>query len=170
MIVTGNSRVPTLDALRQRCVIDPHTGCWHCRIGMRKGFPTLKVYIDGRPSVMRARRAALLLMGRSIKPAHDVLAVAACVADDCVNPKHARIVTRSRRNRESGRKVTPAVLEAAMRRRKLPDAEVLRLRAGLESIEATTARFGLSRNYVERVVNGKERRTIGAGSVFTYIP
>lgn len=178
--------IRTLEDLRQRCVIDADTGCWHWRLSFSQGSPRVHLQhpaaAGGRLGVaMRGRRAALLLAtGSDLLPGHFAFARACCKADDCVNPAHSRsgnrqqhgewlrktgkvknLLTKSLASRrmwdQRGRKVTPAMRD-----------EIL---ASDEPNQALADRLGVSKFVIYQVRNG--RTHVGAlpgASVFNWRP
>lgn len=84
-----------LEDIRQRCSIDPDTGCWVWKGNMNSsGVPSvnLRAGVIGASNVVTsARRAAWLLSGRRAGPKQAVYRAACCNEPRCVNPQHAGV-------------------------------------------------------------------------------
>ena len=88
--------VRDIESLRQRCVIDDITGCWHWSLSIDKGAPMMHVRLrDGTRKKMRGRRGAAYLSGRDLKPGQVAYACNGCETLDCCNPNHAKVGNRS---------------------------------------------------------------------------
>jgi hypothetical protein len=156
--------IRTLEDLRQRCVIDAETGCWHWRLSFSQGSPRVHLQhpaaAGGRLGVaMRGRRAALLLAtGSDLPPGHFAFARACCKADDCVNPAHSRSGNRQQHGewlRKTG-KVKNLLTKSL---------------ASDEPNQALADRLGVSKFVIYQVRNG--RTHVGAlpgASVFSWRP
>jgi hypothetical protein len=80
-----------LEDLRQRCRIDPDTGCWHWSLAMVQGYP--KVHFVAPDTGARVhhrgpRAAQYLAYGHDLPPGHVAWRLPKCTARDCVNPGH----------------------------------------------------------------------------------
>lgn len=180
----GGRRTPvrTVAWLRARCRVDEATGCWHWRLAVRAdGSPSLCMWVDGRKTAMRGRRAAVFIGTGQLPPkGRRAFPVDECTSVDCVNPAHARIGTVrefGRWARRTARWVGLASKSAGARagwaeRRAFTAAQVLAIRASSESDAALAQRWDVSRATIAGVRSGRTYRDVGVrvASVFEWRP
>ena len=176
--------IRTLDDLRQRCVIDTDTGCWHWRLALSQGAPRVHLAhpcLGPGRHVMRGRRAALLLArGRDLPAGHVAYARLCCASDDCVNPAHCQSGSRDAHGRwlhDSGRvknlitKVRASRAAWAKRGRKITPELRERILASTESTYALARDIGVSQFAVWAVRKGHAHKPhLAQASVFTWRP
>ena len=115
----NSNGIRNLDGLRDRCFVDPDTGCWHWRLSFHQGSPRVHAVLpNDQKIILRGRRAGLVLQRGADLPAGQMAyARLTCTAADCVNPAHATSGTREQHGaylRASGRaNPTPLKLIAA---------------------------------------------------------
>lgn len=90
--------VRCLESLRERCVVDDITGCWHLRsargrdLSKRGGrYQPLKVHVHGRGGLPARRVAWEFTHDRA--PGPDDIVSNVCTSSDCISPKHLRLFT-----------------------------------------------------------------------------
>lgn len=96
--------VQSLDDMRDRCVIDPDTGCWSWGLYKipARGGPVPAVWVpsgvlgEGRLKTT-AIRAAWLFSGRKIRDGHIVWRC--CGNKACINPDHCRSTSKAEHGR-----------------------------------------------------------------------
>jgi hypothetical protein len=175
--------IRTLEDLRQRCVIDAETGCWHWRMAITQGAPRVHLQHpqDGCKVTMRGRRAALLLAtGRDLPRGHSAYARPCCKADDCVNPAHSRTGTRQQHGewlRKTGKVKNLLSKSLASRRmwdqrgRKVTPAMRDEILHSTETWQALADRLGVSKFVIYQVRNGRTHLGVLPGaSVFNWRP
>lgn len=174
--------IRTVEDLRQRCYVDDITGCWHWRMALDDGFPTVHFVTPdtGRHAKMRGRRATLYLArGKDLPRGHGAFAKLCCESKDCVNPDHARSGDRKAHGEYLQRsgivKGLPGKIAAAkarwMGRRKLSAEAVAEIRRGGMSDYRFAEKFGVSQFAVWSARVGRSHKEVpGAGSVFNWRP
>jgi hypothetical protein len=176
--------IRTLEDLRERCVIDADTGCWHWRMAITQGAPRVHLQHpqDGRKVTMRGRRAALLLAtGRDLPRGHTAYARHCCQADDCVNPEHSRSGNRREHGQwltKSGKVKNLLGKRAASRRgwdtrgRKVtPEMRQDILNSTDEPWQALADRLGVSKFVIYQVRKGlTHSAALPGASVFNWRP
>ena len=88
--------VRSVDRLRERCVVDDETGCWHWKFGTSHGRPRLVVSHPAVGEHIRmggARAAWVLANGRDV-PEGQIVRLR-CRSRDCCNPEHTKATTRA---------------------------------------------------------------------------
>lgn len=110
--------IASLEDLRQRCVIDEDSGCWHLRTARGKPLPKGRrhvVWAHGIGHITATRLAWLLAHpGKSLRQGH--VAFRTCCSYDCVAPKHISAASRTTWGSHlaaSGKATTPAKTMAA---------------------------------------------------------
>lgn len=87
----------SVNDMRQRCVIDKRTGCWHLRSAngkpWRKG-QRLNVWMPAAGKTTPARRAMWAFSTGAEAPA-DRIVYLVCDAHDCIKPTHLRCGTKA---------------------------------------------------------------------------
>lgn len=172
--------IRTVECLRKRSRVDECTGCWHWGMACVQGSPKVHYVAPdtGLRIAQRGRRAALHLQRGADLPAKRY-AIAKCDSDDCVNPEHSRVGTRTELGqwlRRSGRVKNLPSKSAASRkgwdgRRKLTPADVVLIRTSTETDQQLAARLGVSAFCVWSARIGKSHRHVMAGaSVFNWLP
>lgn len=156
--------VVDVESLRQRCVIDRRTGCWHLKRshdGAAFAY-TPRLYVPGH-TPGSARRLVWLLAHGTPPPAGMVVTFS-CSSIDCVLPAHLVLRTRA----EALLRIKAArgdALWAAMQRNgcaaykerqrtsssKLTPEAVRAIRASHEATSALAAQHGVSRQSIARV-------------------
>lgn len=153
--------------LMDRCRIDHDTGCWHWSMAFNQGSPRVHVRLpDGSNKVMRGRAAAFYIRTGSFIPQGMCAAPMNCRSADCVNPDHAKLVTRAQHGKllsESGAvKSRPAKVraarETAQKLRKLSPEQIAEILASSESSYALASKFGVSQYAIWRVRDGQSYR------------
>lgn len=164
-----------VEDLRLRSHVDEITGCWHCRIGLRKGISYVCLQLDGRNVKMSGRRAALLLSGVDPKPGQVAFATDTCEGRDCVNPEHARWGDTAARMQWLGRQgvfSTPErcahLARANKHRAKLTDEQRLEVRTSSEQCKVLAERLGVTPSLISQTRNRRSSRP--AISVFGWRP
>ena len=165
--------VRTLDDVRERCVIDPDTGCWHLRMRLSgkpapKGGRTLRLHLFGRGGVSATKAVWELQRGKPLPKGRR--AVRTCDSHDCCNPDHISAMTTSDAQRYIvGRycDMTPARRAALHRmqvkRRRLSLEQLAEIRHSPESSAALARKFGVSTTTVWAVRAGRTYRDAGVG-------
>lgn len=121
--------VRDIATLRERCVIDQDTECWHFRSARGKPMPRDRrhvVHLFGGTVTTTTRAAWLLSRGKA--PAPGLVVYRACESYDCCNPSHLKCGTKLVAQRTAfaaGRFTTPAraaaVRKVSQSQRKLTD-------------------------------------------------
>lgn len=164
--------IRTVEDLRQRCYVDPDTGCWRWRLACEQGAAKVHFVPPDRDVklICKGRRAALWLQrGHDVPAGHVAYRRHTCQHADCVNPAHAAsgtpmewgaerrlgppLVDPLKREQASlaawdkrGRKVTPAMVREI---RTSPDSQaVLAKRLGLSEYCIWDVRVGRSHKHV----------------------
>lgn len=92
-----NGSLASVDDMRQRCVIDKKTGCWHLRSAngkpWRKG-QRVNVWMHTTGKTTPARRA-MWAFSTGAEPPADRIVYLACASHDCVRPEHLRCGTKA---------------------------------------------------------------------------
>lgn len=84
--------ITTIEALRQRCVIDPVTRCWLWQGASTKGQPriyALDLATLDKKVLPGTRAAWMIAHGEAIPPGRIIFRTCGCVG--CVNPVHLRM-------------------------------------------------------------------------------
>lgn len=174
--------IRTVEDIRQRCRMDPETGCWHWGMSMSRGRPRVRfVGPDGQSKSMNGRRAVVTLRdGAYPHPRKCVFEAAGCWSDDCVNPDHSRIGTTREHKRwlmASGKLLLSPSARAAMReaartkRSKLTVQQVLEIRASSELQRVLAERYGVTKSCIGGIKRGVSWSDhIQEASVFTFRP
>jgi len=159
--------IRTVDDVRERCVVDHDTGCWHLR-GGRGGKPMVpgrpqKIWIHGRGCISAPKAVWELDHGKPMPKGRR--AVRTCDSFDCVKPAHIRAMTHSDAQRRiigGWHDMTPArqaqlVRICHMRRRFTPE-QVAEMRHSTETAVALARKFGCRAEQVRDVRNRKTYR------------
>jgi len=109
--------IATLEDLRQRCVVDEESGCWHLRTARGRALPTDQrhtIWVFGIGHVTATRAAWLLSRpGRELRSGW--VCFRRCESYDCVAPDHVKAGTRQAWGAHlarSGKAVTTAKAQA----------------------------------------------------------
>lgn len=167
---------PALERIRERCVMDSETGCWHWRGAMNSDARSGRIPViwhDGRSQ--SGLRAVFELSGR--RPARMVWRTCGC--DDCLSPHH--LLTGSRadwgrwRVRTGASAPTPEWCaqnkRASKSRAVLSDAAASIIRTSDKSGVALAEEFGVSKTAISRVRRGQTwTGTVQGASVFGWRP
>jgi hypothetical protein len=170
----------TLEDVRQRCYVDEITGCWHWRGGFSVGVPRIYAVdpaTDEKTATTGMRAVKMLETGKAI-PKGRIVYRCKCRADDCVNPEHLRIGTKSeqgamlRRTKELRGDPLRALINrnnAAKRGYvKITPALAEEIRRSDEIGVALAKRLGISESTVSRYRNGvRAPLTLATASVFS---
>ncbi|MEN9420191.1 MAG: hypothetical protein RI988_3812 [Pseudomonadota bacterium] len=89
--------IRSLDALRERCYVDPDTGCWHWRGAMSRsnGRDEPRLYLPDIARVTTLPRAAWHLSGKPLPRVKHLTVWRRCGCDTCGNPAHLKAGSRS---------------------------------------------------------------------------
>jgi hypothetical protein len=168
--------VRSVDRLRERCVIDDETGCWHWKFGTSHGRPQL---IISHPAVgehirMSGARAAWVLSNGRTVPEGQIVRLR-CRSLDCCNPEHTKATTRTEWGKHIAKvganKCDPLrraqITRDAQARSKLNREIVSEIRASDRPAREEAARHGIAMSTVTAI----RRRTrwkdaLTASSVF----
>lgn len=172
--------IRTLQDLKDRCIVDEVTECWHWTMSVFAGSPRIHMWTPdtGKRISARGRRAALYLQrGQDLPPKNVAFARTCCTNPLCVNPDHARSGTKVQWGAylsKSGRiKGLPSKCAASRRGwdkrgRTLTPEMVAQIRGrGDESTRSVAERLGISQYAVWSVDNNLTHRPVMRGaSVF----
>ena len=84
--------IRTLQDLKDRCVIDPITGCWNWSMSISQGLPNVHIPhpVTGERIKTKGRRAALMLKtGQLLPSGWFAIRKPTCESPICCNPDHA---------------------------------------------------------------------------------
>lgn len=178
--ITG---VTTLEDLRQRCYVDPDTGCWIWRmaIDMVRGSPSPRIWVplglwDGRPIVTTAARAAWFLAGKPQPPLHSYVCRAKCGNPLCIAPHHGATASpaEASRNRagrrRAKREAATTSVDRILANKRTSRANALqpdvvrdieaRSDAG-QTVPDIADLYGVSRSVVYRILRGEHQSASG---------
>ena len=87
-----------IEDIRQRCVMDDETGCWHLRTARGRVFPkgdgrTQRIWVHGRGAVSATRAVWELAHGHQMQAGRR--AMRTCDSYDCANPAHISALRES---------------------------------------------------------------------------
>lgn len=88
---TNIGGIVTIEDVRQRCVIDDHTGCWHCRQANGRVQPRgvrQVIWVHGRGRVSLPR--GIWELHRNRRMPRGWRAFRTCDSYDCANPEHIK--------------------------------------------------------------------------------
>lgn len=169
--------------LRDRCHVDHETECWHWRLAISQGSPSVAIVhpVSGQRVKMRGRRAALTLkLGKDLPAGHSAYAAMCCKSLDCVNPDHCR---SGNRRQLGGAHARSGILKGnhlrsiagrmnVEGRRKLSPDQVRAIRDGGKSDKSFAAEFGVSAYAVWCAKKGLSHKHVpmAATSVFDWRP
>lgn len=168
-----------LEKIKDRCVIDAETGCWHWRGAMNtdKAGAGVPVIWNGKRSVT-GMRLVFELAKRPLLPGESPWRTCRCL--DCLAPAHLRAGTKAAwgawRKANGFAKIGPEALAANMLSKRRLAAEdgaekAAAIRSSTESGAELARRTGLSKTAVNRIRNGKAwAETVPQASVFTWRP
>ena len=172
--------IRSLDDLRERCVIDEITGCWHWRGAFQEGRPRLRYWLgDVMRSCQYGRRGAIELRdGAPMQKGLVAFSKSTCNSIDCVNPDHARTGTKKewgaalkKRGEFSSPHLAASARIRARARRKLTPEQVTYIRTADKPGTQLALEVGVSHSVVYDIRNGKRyRETLPAASVFSWRP
>lgn len=164
--------------IKERCRIDPITGCWHWALSLSDGLPHMHVHCPetGKVVKMKGRRASLTLRGGKLLPSGWVAFRAPhCDSADCVNPDHCLAGPPSEYGkamqelglwRDKPNRIA-ANLQINRRRRKLTMEQAREIRASSLSTPALAKVYGVTKTTVRDIQLGKRYRDAARGaSVF----
>lgn len=185
--------VRSLEDLRQRCVIDGETKCWVWKAAMSRSLkrniaPSPRVWLPdpkilGEGILVTAGRAAWLLAGRKLEPGQ-VVWRNVCNRPECINPAHARAVTRAEMHHgiaSSGLnrgKPSRSVVNLRNSMRMATPAPIVRdieaVFAAGSNCKQVRARFGISQETAAAIRDGRhvnssqKRALVPMASVFAF--
>jgi hypothetical protein len=88
--------IRNVERLRERCVVDPETGCWHWKLAKTAlGRPAVNLIhpVTGRRRKLPGTRAAWILANGRDVPEGRIVRLR-CRSMDCCNPEHVKCTTR----------------------------------------------------------------------------
>lgn len=164
--------VRTIDDVRDRCVIDQETQCWHLRMRLTgKPAPqgrTPRLYLYGIGGVSATRAVWELVHGKPMPNGRR--AVHKCQSHDCCNPEHIRAMIHSDAQRYIVGKwcdMSPArkasLRKLQLQRRRLSLEQLAEIRHSAESSASIARKFGVSTTTIWAVRAGKTYRDAGCG-------
>lgn len=167
-----------MDEIKDRCVIDEETGCWHWRGAMstdKVGAKVPVIWHEGRSAT--GMRVVYELARRKLRPGESVWR--SCRCGDCIAPAHLVAGTKGEwgawRKANGFAKISADAWAANMlaRRRQITvkgDAEMAQvIKASDESGPELARRFAVSKSTVSRIRLGKTwAETVPQASVFTW--
>lgn len=170
---TRSDGIRTVSDLRDRCVIDDITGCWHWRGATARGrSPVAWLPAIGSRTTMGVIISVLLT---GAKPPKGRVWHHTCETPFCANPKHQKLGTRS------SQMLVAAVSRGPLQRARIArgkrkasrvtDAQVEDIRADSGTLAEISSRAGVSVTYASKVRRGEIRRPldeIAATSVFAW--
>ncbi len=170
----------SVQALRDRCRIDPDTDCWHWSLHFDGNSPMVWVRINGVRRKLRGRAAAVALSrGEFLPRGHMAWARKQCKHSDCVNPAHAKSGIKKQWGSDmaaSGQwKGLPQKVRAGRvsgrSRRVLTPEQVAQIKASDKTHIALAAELKVSKSLVAGVRLGKryvDERPLPGASVFAW--
>lgn len=160
----------TREDLRQRCYVEPETGCWHWKAGKSKDKPCVYVPAFGRVTSLGS---AICFLKKGRAPLKGERWFVTCSTPRCANPDHRACGTqRSVMQAPSVPKRSAAhnakiMLSSRATRSKCTPEIAEEIRNSNESGPELEARFGISRSLVSLIRLGKAWRPVCHGaSVF----
>lgn len=174
--------VTSLEDLRERCYVDPDTGCWIWRmaVDMCRGTPSPRVWVpcglwDRRPVVTTAARAAWFLAGRPEPENGAYVCRAKCSDPLCIAPHHGSTSSPAdaarnragRRRRNARTSASPDVLIAnkrlAMAQSLPPETvrDIEAMAAAGETAQHIAATHRISAAVVYRILRGEHQHAAG---------
>jgi hypothetical protein len=172
MSATG---IHTAEDLRQRCWVDPQTGCWIWRFARdsRNDAPILRIPAIGRCGSLGAF-TSLLRTGKLPRPGRPWHPT--CATPHCANPDHRKEGTRkSQMLRAAHRHTADSRLKMSIKSRgrgRLSEQERAEILGSSMSIKEIATRYGVSEPYASELRSGRARtrRALPAASVFSWVP
>ena len=171
--------VYTLEAMRERCIVDEDTGCWLWSGAMARGYPRIwtehpATRVAGSIS---ATMAAWHLAGNPLPVGNVVYRTCNCMR--CVNPCHMKTGTKAAAcqfladsNRYKGqphRQVANKI--NGMKRSKLTPELITEIRNSDEQARSMAKRLDVSESLISAYRKGKRgNASIAASSVFGWRP
>lgn len=162
--------VRTLADIKDRCVVDDITGCWHWRSARdSNGVPNMQLPALGR---VVSLGVAIGTLTTGQPPARGVVWHCTCETRQCANPAHRRAGTRSSQMLAAKLKRSPqtrARMTAGKRRTaKLSQADADEIRGSDLKLTEIMARYGITKGYACEIRAGKRRTPLAApgSSVF----
>lgn len=166
-----------LDEIKDRCVIDSETGCWHWRGAMSSdhvGRQIPMVWHAGRST--SAMRVVFELARRKLKPGESPWR--SCRCRDCLAPEHLRAGTKADwgawRKQNGFAKLSPDARAAnILSKRRIADIggaeKAAAIRASDKSGAELARQYGISKTAVSRIRRGTSwAETVPQASVFTW--
>lgn len=171
--------VYSLEALRERSVIEDGSDCWLWGGAMTRGYPRVWTAhpVTGIPSSVSATMAAWHLAGNWFRP--DMVVYRTCGCHKCVNPAHMKCGTKAvacrfvadsdRHKGQIHRQIANKI--NGMKRSKLTPELIVEIRNSDEQARAMGKRLGVSESLISAYRKGKRgNAAIGASSVFGWRP
>jgi hypothetical protein len=151
--------IRTIEGLKDRCKVDPITGCWHWAGARRSGSKVPKMLIPGY-GVGGLSRALSILIDGAPREMGGKLWKAQCGTEHCCNPQHQVQVTLSKAHRMSRPKLDAAhraKITASSRASRGKYTPELKARILQDPAPASTlaAQIGLSHTLICKVRAGK---------------
>lgn len=171
-----HKHITTVEALRERCVVDPVTRCWHWQGAITRWQPRIYALdlATMEKTVMPGPRAAWMIAhGEPIPPGRIIFR--ACGCSDCVNPVHLRMARslaevganirgsgRRKGLQFAGRLASLAKAREAAGQRDTPPEVVRAVRQAPTSMtgKELSATFGISTSAVSRIRRGETHREV----------
>jgi hypothetical protein len=158
--------IRTIADVRERCVIDADSGCWHLRTAHGRPQDPKRVqrlWIFGKGAVSATRAVWELSRERQILKGRR--AVRMCDSYDCANPKHIKALTHSEAQRHivgGWHEMTPARQANLTRlhrsRRRFTPEQITEIRSGTASAASLARKWGCSPTSVCAVRKGLSYR------------
>jgi hypothetical protein len=157
--------IRSVECIRQRCVMDEETGCWHMRSAHGRALPkgtgkVQRIWIYGRGAVSLVRAVWELDKGHPMQAGRRGARI--CDSHDCANPAHIRALReseamslivgrRSPRRDEQLRRLQHA-------RRKFTSEQVCEIRASDASSYVLARELGVSPTTITSIRRGRSYR------------
>lgn len=153
--------IRTLADVRDRCYVDPETGCWHWRLHISTRGRSCCVWRVGSVEFKgTAARAAWALSGRPLEPGWIVSRWRGrCEYEDCCNPEHHRagpkpnVLPKLRPEQRLRHKL--GVTRESRKRAKLTMEAARQIRLSPDSCVAEAAKWGVAFSTVSQIRRGE---------------
>jgi hypothetical protein len=162
--------VATESDLRERCRVDPRTGCWHWRGGLdSNGVPSLRLAQIGKVTSLGV---AICWITTGAHPEPGKVWYTTCTTPNCANPRHRKPGTRGEALLAAQHTHSEQTkLRIAASRRRIPDTTVEAIKAAKGRLKDIAERYGVSVCYASNVRNGRVRAlALAKGVAHTEIP
>jgi hypothetical protein len=173
--------INSLERLRERCVLDTATGCWHYRGAARTVAGQCECWIimpDGQRRRFTGRRAALVLSGVKIPAGQRAYQSVCCPSADCCAPAHSSVGTMRDATAAAslrGCYETPGRIARlnvfSQAAAKLSEQDRIAIATSSRPQDEDVQRYGITRGYVNKLRRGEfGRKPERAASVFAWRP